>query len=210
MDDVLEALAAPDRAIRRLIEECGASRLDLKEVGLTDYTARKHLQITSPRALAPTEAVQIAPLGPRDVVALVAMSQDVGRRFLSHGVYIRDALLHGQIRLSAKYLGYSKDGTLEAVRPITGMWRLGSAQAIPMTGIVNLAAVMAEPDLNDNWPGPATLVELGPPVPLGLPLGFALSANGAKPALRKVRHVLLDDLLSAVQKGSTFVDVPRL
>jgi hypothetical protein len=209
MEDLLSALTAPARAIRHLIEDCDASPCDLIDVGLSDYMARKRLRTIAPRALAPNQAVQITPIGLPDVVALVS-TNELGRRYLNHGVYIRDAQLHGQIRLRATYIGYSSEGAVEAVRPITNRWRIGSAAAIPATGLTNLAAVMAEPDVNSSWRGSATLIELGAPIPIGLPLGFAASANGAAPALRNMRHVLLANLLAAVASGAALVDVAPL
>lgn len=209
VDDVLEALAARERTVHHLIEDCGAGRLDLIDVGLTAYTAGKQRHAILTRVLAQTESMQIAPIGLPDAVALVSMNE-LGRRYLDHGVYIRDAELKVQVRLRATHLGYSKDGKVEAVRPISRRWRIGSAAAIPTTGVANLVALMAEPDVDSSWPGPATLLELGDPISAGLPLGFAPSANGAAPALRGVRHVLLNDLFAAARRGATLVDVQTL
>jgi len=210
MGNVLEALSAPDRVIRQLIEDCGASWSDLLDVGLTDYTARKRLRQTSPRLLAPAQAVPVPPLGLPDTVALVPMSDDLGRRYLRHDVYIRDAGLHGQIRLRATHLGWSDNGRIEVVRPITRRWRIGSAAAIGLTTVVNAASIAAEPDLTATWPGPATLVELGPPVTIGMPLGFAPNPTGGASALPGVRHTLLSDLLAVATTGGALTEVPTI
>jgi hypothetical protein len=204
MDNIRDALNAPERAIRHLIEDFGASRLDLIDIGLADYTARKWLRTASPCQLTPTQVIQIAPLGLPDTVALVPMGE-IGRRYLRHHVYIRDAQLRGQIRLRATHLGWSDGGQIEIVRPITQRWRIGSAAALPATTITNLPAIASEPDLNSNWPGPATVVELGTPVTIGLPLGFAPNPTGGAPAIPGVRHLLLADLLAAARTGGTLV-----
>jgi hypothetical protein len=209
VDNITETLAAPARAIKQLIEDYGAGWRDLVDIGLSDYAARKHIRETGSRPLAADQAVAISPLGLPDAVALVPLNE-LGRRYLNHDVYLRDAGLHGQIRLRATHLGYSYDGSVQAVRPINRRWRIGSAAAIQGTGVANSGDILAESDLFDSWPGPATLVELGPPIQVGLRLGFAPSANGAAPAIRSVRHVLLTDLLAAERNGVTLVDVPAL
>ena len=140
------------------------------DIGLTDYTARKWMRTVSPRPMAPTQIVQVSHLGLADTVALVPMGE-VGRRYLRHGVYIRDMQLRGQMRLRATHLGWSDHGEVTFVRPVTRRWRIGSAAAIPATGVANLSAITSELDLLDNWAGPATLIELGDPIPVGLPLG---------------------------------------
>jgi hypothetical protein len=207
---VLEALSAPDRTIRHLIEDCGASWSDLLDVGLTDYTARKRLRLASPRPLAPAQAVPVPPVGLPDTVAFVPMNDALGRRYLRHGVYIRDAQLHGQIRLRATHLGWSDNGRIEVVRPITRRWRIGSAAAIAATTVANAASITSEPDLTATWPGPAALVELGPPIAVGLPLGFAPNPTGGASALPGVRHALLADLLAVARRGGTLVGVPTI
>lgn len=210
MDSVLEALSAPDRAIRHLVEDCGASWSDLLDVGLTDYTARKRLRLTSPRPLASMQAVSISPIGLADTVAFVPMNDALGRRYLHHDVYIRDAQLHGQVRLRATHLGWSDNGRIEVVRPITQRWRIGSAAAIAATTVANVASITSEPDLRATWPGPATLLELGPPIAIGLPLGFGPNPTGGASALPGVRHALMADLLTAARTGGTLVDVPTV
>jgi hypothetical protein len=210
MGSVLEALSAPDRAIRHLIEDCGASWSDLLDVGLTDYSARKWLRMASPRPLVPMQAVPISPIGLADTVAFVPMNDVLGRRYLRHGVYIRDAQLHGQIRLRATHLGWSDNGRIEVVRPITRRWRIGSAAAIAASTVANAASIASEPDLNATWPGPATLVELGLPIAIGLPLGFGPNPTGGASALLGMRHVLLADLRSVARTGGTLVDAPTV
>ena len=208
MDNVLDALSAPDRAIRHLIENFGANRRDLMDIWLADYTARKWLRTLSQHPLTSVQAVQVPPLGLADTVALVPMGE-IGRRYLRHDVYIRDEHLLGQIRLRATHLGWSDSGRVEVVRPITQRWRIGSAAAIPATTVTNLSAITAEPDLNDNWPGLATLVQLGTPITIGLPLGFAPNPTGGAPAIPGVRHVLLTDLLAAAHTGGTLTSAAR-
>ena len=68
---------------------------------------------------------------------------------------------------------------------------------------------MSEPDLSE-WPGPATLVELGPPITIDLPLGFAPNPTGGAPAIPGVRHVLLADLLAAAHAGGTLANVKKV
>lgn len=209
MENVLTAMGAPDKAIQNLIENCGATRRDLMDVGLADYTARKWLRTLSPHTLAPAQAAPVAPVGLADTVALVPMGE-IGRRYLHHEVYVRDAHLRGQIRLRATHLGWSDGGRIEIVRPITQRWRVGSAAAIPATTVTHLPAITAEPDLNGNWQGPATLVELGAPIPIGLPLGFAPNPTGGAAAIPGVRHILLTDLLTAARTGRTLADVATI
>ncbi len=204
MDSVLEALSAPDRAIRHLIEDCAASWSDLVDIGLTDYTARKRVHSASPRPLAPAQATPIQPVGLPDTVALVPVN-DLGRRYLRRDVYIRDAQLRDQIRLRATHLGWSANGRIEVVRPITQRWRIGSAAAIPALPIANASAIASEPDLQGIWKGPATLVELGAPIAVGLPLGFRPNPTGATSSLPRVRYVLLADLLTAARTGGTLL-----
>jgi hypothetical protein len=204
MDSVLEALNAPDRAISHLIEDCAASWSDLMDIGLTDYTARKRVHSASPRPLAPSEVTRIQPVGLPDTVALVPVN-DLGRRYLRHDVYIRDAQLRDQLRLRTTHIGWSDNGRIEVVRPITQRWRIGSAAAIPSLPITNVSAITSEPDLQSVWRGPATLVELGAPIAVGLPLGFRPNSSGATAAIPRVRYVLLSDLLMAARTGGTLL-----
>ena len=152
----------------------------------------------------------ISPVGLPGTVAFVPVNDALGRRYLAHGVYLRDARLRGQIRLRATHLGWSDGGRIEVVRPITRRWRIGSAAAITATTVVNAAAIRSEPDLEDAWPGPATLVELGPAIAIGLPLGFGPNPTGGASALPGVRHVLLADLLTAARTGGTLAGVPTI
>jgi hypothetical protein len=208
MSNVRDALRAPEKAIRHYIEDFGASRIDLMDIGLTGYTASKWLSTTSPGPLARTQAVQVAPIGMADTVALVPMGE-LGRRYLRHDVYIRDAQLRGQIRLRATHLGWSDEGRIKVARPFIQRWRIGSSAAIPSTTVADLLAIMSEPDLSE-WPGPATLVELGPPITIDLPLGFAPNPTGGAPAIPGVRHVLLADLLAATHAGGTLANVKKV
>ena len=174
MDTVLEELHARDRAIRRLVEDYAASWSDLVDVGLTRYTAHKEVDSASPRELDLAEATRIPPLGLPDMVALIPLSDDLGRRYLQrHDVYIHDAGLRYQIRLRATHIGWSDSGRIEMIRPITQRWRIGSGAAVPALPIANATAIASEPDLLTAWKGPATLVELGPPAAVGLPLRVA-------------------------------------
>lgn len=210
MTDILQALNAPHPAISELIEEYGASRKDLIDIGWTDYTARKWLRELSPRLLSATEAVQVPSLGIADeVVALVPMGE-LGRSYLDYGVYIRDAQLRGQIRLRATHLGWSDAGKIEIIRPINQRWRIGSAAGIASTTANNVAALLAQPNLHKNWPGPATLIELGEPITIGLALGFAPNPTGGAPAIPGMRHVLRADLRAAARSGGTLLEVETL
>lgn len=210
MDNILEALSAPDRAIRHLIEDCGAGRRDLMDLGIADFTARKWIGSFTPHALAPEQSVLVPSVGLPDTVALVPVGE-VARRYLFHGAYLRDAGLRGQMRLRATHLGWSDGGRIEKVRPINRRWRLGSAGALGSTGIAGQAQIAAEPDFAEQWPGPATLVELGAPITVGLPLGFAPNPTGGAPAIPGVRHVLLADAQAAAARaGATLLVVPTL
>ena len=191
-------------------EDAGASWRDLTDIGLTDYTARKRRRLASPRPLAPAQAVLIPPVGLPDTVALVPVSDELARRYLVHGVYIRDAQLKGQIRLRATHLGWSDNALIEVARPITRRWRIGSAAAIPGTGVANASAIASEPDLMVNWPGTATLVELGPPIRIGLPLGYRSNPTGGASAIYGVQHVLLSDLLAAARTGGTLTGIAKV
>lgn len=208
MDNVLEALNAPDRAIRHLIEECGATQTDLRDIGLTDYKARKWDHSTSPRPLARTEAVQISPIGLPDTAALVPMNDELGRRYLRHDAYIHLGKLSRQIRLRATHLGWSDNGRVEVIRPITQRWRIGSGTAIATIPIANAAAITSEPDLTITWDSESTVLELGPPVTIGLPLGFQPTPGA--PAIPGVLHYLTADLINAAKIGGTLVGTPTI
>lgn len=208
MNTVLDELRARDRAISRLVEDYAATQSDLIDVGLTRYAARKEVDSASPRELDLAEATQIPPLGLPDMVALIPLSDDLGRRYLErHGVYIHDAALRYQIRLRATHIGWSDNGRIEVIRPVARRWRIGSGAAVPPLRIPSAAAVAWEPGLLTTWPGPATLVELGPPVTVGLPLGWNPGANGAAPALRRILHYPLADLLATARSGGTLADL---
>src|SRR6266704_5461454 len=142
MENILEALSAPDRAIRKLIEDYGAGRLDLMDLGIADFTARKWIGLLLPRTLAPEQSVLVPSVGLPATVALVPVGE-VARRYLVHGAYLRDAGLRGQMRLRATHLGWSDGGKIEEVRPITRRWRLGSAAALGSTGIAGHARIAA-------------------------------------------------------------------
>jgi hypothetical protein len=201
----MEKLRTPEREIRYLIEECGATRSDLVDLGLSAYTAGKWLDTTSPRPMDPEGAVTVPPAGLGiDTVALVPVSDALARRYLRHDVYVRDAALRGQIRLCATHLGWSDNGRIEAVRPIIRRWRIGSGAAVPKLPLRKGPAAAAEPDVLTAWPGPATLVELGEPLPVGLPLGFKPNPTGGAAAIPAVRHVYLTDLIGAAADGGVF------
>jgi hypothetical protein len=206
MNTVLDELRARDRAISRLVEDYAATQSDLIDVGLTRYAARKEVDSASPRELDLAEFTQIPPLGLPDMVALIPLSDDLGRRYLEHhGVYIHDAGLRYQIRLRATHIGWSDNGRIEVIRPVARRWRIGSGAAV--AAIPSAAAAASEPGLLTTWPGPATLVELGPPVAVGLPLGWNPGANGAAPALRRILHYPLADLLATARSGGTLADL---
>lgn len=213
MDTVLEELQARDRAISRLVEDYAASWSDLVDVGLTKYAARKEVDSASPRELGLAEATLIPPLGLPDMVALIPLSEDLGRRYLDrYDVYIHDAGLRYQIRLRATHAGLPGlpgSGRIEVIRPITRRWRVGSGAAIPALPVASAAAIASEPDLLTAWRGPATLVELGHPIPLGLPLGWHPGSNGAAPALRRILHYPLAGLLAAARSGRTLADLAK-
>lgn len=210
MDSVLEVLEAPERLLTHLVEDCGITRPDLVDLGLTDYEARKRIDAASLRRIERGKAVPVPPAGLPDTVALVPVSDALARRYLRHDVYIRDAALHGQIRLRATHLGWSDGGRIETVRPITRRWRIGSGAAIRQLPLPNSAVIAAEPDVLTAWPGQATLVELGEPVSIGLRLGFAPNPTGGAPSLPGVRHVLFASLLAAASRGRTLADVDRV
>ena len=151
----------------------------------------------------------VPPVGLPPVVALVPVNS-TARRYLVLAVYLRDTGLRGQLRLRATHIGWSDNGRIEVVRPITGRWLIGSAGALPNVGLSTGAAVMAQPDVHRNWPGPATLVELGAPQLVGLNLGFAPNPSGGAPAIPGVRHVLLSALQDAARTGSVLRSVPSL
>ncbi len=208
MNSVLEALNAPDLAIRHLIEECGATQTDLKDIGLTDYKARKWNHTTSPRPLTRAEAVQVSPVGLPDTAALVPMNDELGRRYLHHDVYIHLGKLSRQIRLRATHLGWSDNGRIEVIRPITQRWRIGSGAAIATLPVANAAAITSEPDVKSTWDSESTLLELGPPAAVGLPLGFRPTRGAA--AIPGVLHYLTADLINAAKAGRTLVGTPTL
>lgn len=208
MSSVLEALNAPDQAIRHLIEEYGATQADLRDIGLTDYKARKWDHSTPSRPLARTEAVQVPPIGLPETAALVPMNDEFGRRYLRHGVYIHLRKLSRQIRLRATHLGYSDNGRAEVIHPIMRRWRIGSGAAVATLPIVNVAAITAEPDLESTWDSESILLELGPPVTIGLPLGFRPTPGAA--AIPGVLHYLVADLLNAAKAGGTLVGTPTI
>lgn len=193
-----------------LITAWGATLRDLMDYGLTEHKARKALANTAIPSL-PSSSVTTVPhiTGFTDTVCLVPMGE-VGRRYLSHNVYLRDYALKGQIRLRSTHLGYSDDGFIKTVRPILRRIRLGSGGAIAGAGVVNSAAIQLEPDFGTSWPEACTLVELGPPIPVGLPLGFRPNPNGGATAIAGVRHVELDALFAAVQAGGALTDVPSI
>jgi 1-acyl-sn-glycerol-3-phosphate acyltransferase len=95
------------------------------------------------------------------------------------------------------------------IRPITQRWRVGSGAAVPALPIASATAIASEPDLQRTWKGPAILVELGPPIPVGLPLGWRPGSNGAAPALRRILHYPLADLLAAARSGGTLADLAK-
>jgi hypothetical protein len=191
-----------------LIRDYGALNKDLMDAGVTNYRARRLIKTIEPNDLSRKGAVEIPLFGLPPVVALVPVSE-VARRYLAHGVYLRDSRLRGQLRLRATHLGWSDEGTVQVVRPIKRRWRIGSYKAIKTLGLATEAAVRGEPDV-DTWSGPATLVELGPPQPLDLRLGFAPKPKGGADAIPGVWHRLLADLLAAANSGGTLLDVPSL
>jgi hypothetical protein len=213
MDTVLEELQARDRAISRLVEDYAASWSDLVDVGLTKYAARKEVASASPRELGPAEATLIPPLGLPDMVALIPLGEDLGRRYLDrYGLYIHDAGLRYQIRLRATHAGFPGlpgSGRIKVICPIARRWRIGSGAAVPALPLPGAAAIASEPDLLTEWRGPATLLELGPPIPLELPLGWNPGSNGAAPGLRRILHRPFADLMAAARSGRTLADLAK-
>ncbi|SEP54548.1 hypothetical protein [Amycolatopsis saalfeldensis] len=211
MQNIQEAFAARDTMLTRLIEKYGAGRRDLMDLGVTDYEARRWCATVAPTVLAPGQAVEIGPLGTglADTVALVPMGQ-LGRRYLTYDVYLRNAGLHVQLRLRATHLGWSENGQIAVVRPITRRWQLGSAAAIATARVTHCAKILAEPDVHHAWPRLSTMVELGDPITVGLPLGYSPGPTGGAPAIPGVRHYLLADLLIAANDGSTVKSTPPL
>lgn len=210
MGTVLEELSARDRVISRLVKDYAASWSDLVDVGLTKYAARKEVDSASPRELDLDEATLIPPLGLPDMVALIPLSEDLGRRYLErYDIYIHDAGLRYQIRLRATHIGWSDSGRIEVIRPITRRWRVGSGAAVPALPLASATAIASEPDLQREWKSPATLVELGSPTTVGLPLGWRPGSNGAAPALRRILHYPLADLLAAAHSGGTLADLAK-
>jgi hypothetical protein len=144
------------------------------------------------------------------MVALIPLREDLGRHCLErYDVYIHDAELRYQIRLRATHIGWSDSGRIEMIRPVTQRWRIGSGAAVPALPIASATAIASEPDLLNTWKGPATLVELGVPIPVGLPLGWRPGSNGAAPALRRILHYPLADLLTAARSGGTLADLAK-
>jgi hypothetical protein len=84
VENILEALSAPSRAIRQLIEDYGAGRRDLMDLGIADFTARKWIGSFTPHELAPEQSVQVPSVGLPETVALVPVGE-VARRYLVHG-----------------------------------------------------------------------------------------------------------------------------
>ncbi|MGH3171969.1 MAG: hypothetical protein ACRDN0_39705, partial [Trebonia sp.] len=106
-------------------------------------------------------------------VRILPVNEDVGRRYLNdHRAYLHRAdLTRGttppvpdQIPLDTEYLAYvpAESGDKLTVARISRWWGIGTATAIPFTGIPNWAAIMAEPDVLTLWDDPMTLVELDP------------------------------------------------
>jgi hypothetical protein len=123
------------------------------------------------------------------MVALIPLSEELARRYLDRcDVYIHDAGLRYQIRLRATHAGLPGlpgSGRIEVIRPITRRWRVGSGAAISALPVAST-------------------------IPLGLPLGWRPGSNGAAPALRRILHYPLVDLLAAARSGRTLADVARV
>lgn len=122
----------------------------------------------SPRPLTPAQATRIQPVGLPDTVAFISVN-DLGRRYLRHDVYIGDAQLRDQIRLRATHLGWSDNGRIEVVRPITQRWRIGSAAASSASRAVLSASA---PAVMANQPSPCSAARAGgasdiPPTRMG-------------------------------------------
>jgi DNA invertase Pin-like site-specific DNA recombinase len=160
--------------------------------------------------LTPTQANAISVAGPHGFLTTMPIG-DPGLRFLRHNVYIRRTEKEGQFRPDTTHLGYSVSGHLVAV-PISRWWLIGSAEAIPSTGVAHLAAIMAEPGLHADWPRFATLLELGGPVTASMPLGYAPPGpkKGGTPAIQGIIHRPLVDVLAAADAGHTFQTLTKL
>lgn len=158
--------------------------------------------------LTPTQANAISVVGPPGYLTAVPLD-DLGRRYLRHNVYIRSTKLGGQFRPDTTHLGYSVSGHLVAV-PILRWWLIGSYQAIPSTGVARLAAIMAEPDLHDNWPRFAALLELGGPVAASMRLGYAPPKNATQPRLPGIVNRPMAEVVEAADDGRTFQSLTKL
>lgn len=206
--------------VTTLITDYASTVTDLRALGLSDYEARQWCSQTQPRALAPVDAVTVPLLrrppidGAGSAVVAVVPSEDLARRYLSLGAYLRARSLRTQIRLTASYLATDTDGRIEEIYPITRRLRLGSVAALAGVGGPIAAAVHAESGALETWPDETAYFELDrrAAIPLGLPLGY--KPNPMKPsqssALRAVSHAHLHELLNAAKTGAGFVDVPRL
>lgn len=75
-----ETLKARDELLRHLTWDCAASWRDLTDLGLSDYTTRKWVHSESARDMAAAEAVRVPPVGLAATVALVPVSDELGRR----------------------------------------------------------------------------------------------------------------------------------
>ena len=160
--------------------------------------------------LSPTQANAISVAGPPGYLTTMPID-DPGLRYLRHNVYIRRTELEGQFRPDTTHLGYSVQGQGQlVVVPILRRWLIGSWKAIPLTGVAHLAPIMAEPDLHTQWPGFATLLELGGPVTASMPLGYAPPGNGGTPAIYGIIHRPMDDALAAARAGRTFQSLTKL
>jgi hypothetical protein len=170
--------------------------------------------VTAPEmaGLTQAQALTIPLADPPSIVTVVPLNKnEPGRDYLRHHVYIHD-WERPQIRLDTTYLGYSvwRQAQLVVV-PVSQWWYIGSTHAIPSTSVAHLAAIMAEPDLHTAWKGSATLMELGGPVAVTLPLGYGQPANGATPAPQGEHSFSyqLDELLKSARIGRTLLDTPK-
>lgn len=108
-------------------------------------------------------AIQL-PLASPPWVKVLPLNDEVGRPYLLHNAYIHDAQLPIQIPLETTHLAYAPDRAVPEleITPISRWWGIGSAVAIPSTGITNHRAITNEPNVLTYWDTPATLVELDP------------------------------------------------
>lgn len=197
----------PFDGARIAIRQYGAIHRDLTHLGYSDYRARQLLQDTTPDQLAPGDFMALPPTAAHPQIAALVAVSEIALRYARHGIYLRDTTLRLPVHLRATHIGWSQEGRVSQIRPITRRWRIGSYQAIPATGVVNAATIMAEADVSD-WGGPTMLYELGEPRSVNVELGYKPNPKGGLRGIAGTRHYLVDDLLNVADPASDLHQVP--